>query len=321
MPARRWSGAPAPIICRQPKVPPDGATFPANAVAFRLNDVYDVYFSLETEDGNAVPASAKRLATAERVFSPDVPLDPGRRYVLRYDPYRQPPPAPPAPTVPPAPPAPPSPPLIPRQRLAFLTTEPLPFPPSAGTLSVLEEGVMDTGTGARIAFVKLQLVETPDSQPFRALRTHWVEVDDRAKDFGSLASTLGKSPGEIIIRSRCPESTEARGPCGDLMNLAPGRHRVKVTAQVLGAPSGLSPLEQEIVLSCGEDGRPSNLPPSPAPVIPPPDAGPAEPATAPASPAACAFAPGRRASGAVGFVLGLLALGLLRRRSNRHRRG
>ena len=111
-------------------------------------------------------ASIKMLATGEHVFSPDQDLEPGRRYVLSYDASCS-------------------------DRwitdVLFQTTEPIAFPTTAGTLKVIDEGVRvvehvvrsSTGTSARAAFVKLQLGETAESRPFRALRTYRVEVDDR----------------------------------------------------------------------------------------------------------------------------------------------
>ena len=166
--ARAWACSLAPPPCIA--VPPLGATFPANAVAIRVSRSgpggWEDILALRTEEGNAVAASIKMLATGEHVFSPDQALEPGRRYVLSYDTSCS-------------------------GRwitdFAFQTTEPISFPTTAGTLKVIDEGVrvvehvLDprTGTNARAAFVKLQLVETADSQPFRALRTYRVEVDDR----------------------------------------------------------------------------------------------------------------------------------------------
>jgi hypothetical protein len=109
-PAKACSPAPPPCV----ELPPQGTTFPANAVAFRLIDgrpplsnwppvppcmgdpplcpvvpprpTFEESFGLRTEEGDmAVTASVKALATGERVFSPDEPLEPNRRYVLRYD--------------------------------------------------------------------------------------------------------------------------------------------------------------------------------------------------------------------------------------------
>jgi hypothetical protein len=297
-PAQACSSSLPPCV----EVPPEGATFPANAVAFRLfqNSGFEDSLKLRTEDGSVlVPASVKTLATGERVFSPDGPLEPGRRYVLRYD----------------------------RgsfcqngvsgpREVAFLTTEALTFPPSAGTLNVVAQGVMNsTDPGMRFGFVKLQLVDTPESQPFRALRSYRVEVDDRAFSiYGIVAGdgryTLGTSP-EILIPSVCAGSEWLRGVCSELYAVPAGRHRVKVIPHILGAPSSVAPLEEEIEVSCDD----SSIMSSPAP-LPPSPASAQETGTGPESPAACSFVAGH-GSGGPGLVLGLVTMVWLGRRRPR----
>ncbi len=285
-------------------VPSEGATFPANAVAFRVNDDpyranFESDLSLRTEDGGAVvTASVKRLATGESVFSPDEPLDAGRRYILTYDNAR-------CQTG-----------SRRSQEFAFLATESLSFPPNVGTLSVLTDGEMEVAA-TRFAFVSLQLLETPESQPFRALRTFKVEVDGRRTDLSGPA-TLGKSP-DIIIRSYCSEPGWLLGPCGGLTSVPAGRHRVKLTPHILGAPSSVGPVEAEIELSCeapsvpsaGGDALQSGNVPSQAPV---PANGGGLDQTSPQA-AACSFGPGGRTNGVGGLMLafGLIAMSTRRR--------
>ena len=269
-----------PVPPRCVEVPPDGATFPAHAVAFRLFKSQDPLYrrfeselALRTEDGAfAVPASVKTLATGERVFSPDQALEPNRRYVLHYESG-----------------ACPSGPSRPND-FTFLTTEPISFPPNAGTLDVVAQGIMDVGGGTRFAFVALKLLETPESQAFLALRTYQVEIDGRALAYEG-RFTVGTAR-EIFIPSVCPDSVPLENPCGGgPVGVPAGRHVVKVTPQILGAPAGLPALEKEIQISCDENLNSSNT--LPTPVAPNPTAGPMA-GTAPESPAACSFAAGSR---------------------------
>jgi hypothetical protein len=172
--------------------------------------------------------------------------------------------------------------------------------------------VSDFGTGTnRFAFATLQVVETPEALPFRALRSYLADDGDSLQ----ARQHAPGSPGEFSVTATCPGSRWTL-PCFD-PGSAPARRLVKLTPHILGAPSSFAPLVQEIELSCDE--RPDGSNPTPPPdAAPPPAPAPVPPPTSvdnPSdSPAACAFAASSPPRRAAGFVLGLLLLGLLLRR-------
>jgi hypothetical protein len=303
--------SPPPPKCVQ--LPPDGATFPANAVAFRLHEDrsysgFEESLALRIEEGSvAVAASAKRLPTGERVFSPDGPLEPGRRYVLSYQsgscfPVTGRP--------------------VPLADFAFLTTEPLTYPTNAGALDVGSHEVIDPARGTRRAYVKLSLVESLELKPFRGLRTYRVTMDDRL-----LHNLPVGTSGDIFIPNVCPDSGWKEGPCGHLTSVPTGRYRVKVSPHVLGGTS-MPPLEREIEISCVANSSSLNTP-LPTPSDPNPPAGregetaaegsPAGAATETQGAAACSIAAASRSNSGVGLVLSLalVAWGFLQRRTRR----
>lgn len=316
--AAGWQGraracTPAPPPCVQVP-PPDAAAFPANAVAFRILDViggprtYDQLLNLRTAVGDVrVPASVKVLPGGERVFSPEAPLQPGARYVLRYDgacfggPGMSKP-----------------------QELAFVATEALPFPENAGRLELIAQGTRDPRTGPFLCagFARLRLVDSPESAPFRALRTFVVHVDDEGAG-GDPRFTLGASP-DIQVDAYCPEAAWLRGPCGDLQSVPPGRRRVKVTSHILGAPVHPAPQVQEIELRCDVQACPGPEIFTPVPAPPEPAPQPtgsgrppaAAPARSDATASGCSVAAARPRPGAFAVLLGLFAL---RRRRSRAR--
>jgi hypothetical protein len=330
-----WLGWQVPAQACSPAAPPcvelplEEATFPANAVAFRLSDqvtprcepeIGSLTLSREA-DGVVVPASVKMLATGEPVFSPDEVLEAGRRYVLRTSGRGW--PIPPGPM---SPPAPESGPLY--KSYAFLTTEVASYPIRAGTLNVLEAGVTDFGYGSatRVAFAKLRLVDTPDTMSFRALRTYEVEISDYRPWLGGGRLRAPGYTSDIYVYAVCPGSASLPPPpCSERQSYPLGRRTVTVTPYILGAPTSFAPLVQAVELSCDElppepDPQPVAPPPAPAPetapVPRPPEAmpSPAPGARATESAAGCSFGAGGQRRNGAGIAGILFVLGLLLRR-------